>query len=139
MTYQGHLVIDMDSHVREAWDSERIYPGYIDAAYRETYRRFADAAQVLRTRPGDVGWDKLLWPRRLRPLGLYEEFEAPRSAGEREPSPSDAGGELHRVASPRGPDRVEARLAPGRVDPWAVRARPAGDALAHRAAGSELQ
>jgi predicted TIM-barrel fold metal-dependent hydrolase len=88
MTYQGNLVIDMDSHVREAWDSERIYPGYIDREYRETYQRFADAAQALRTRTGDVGWDKLLWPRRLRPLGVYEEFDVPRKAEERVRKPS---------------------------------------------------
>jgi len=90
MTYQGHLVVDMDSHVRETWDSERIYPGYIDPEYQETYRRFADAAQALRTRPGDVGWDKLLWPRRLRPLGVYEEFQVPAEERERKPAVTQA-------------------------------------------------
>src|ERR1051325_7247124 len=77
MSYNGHLVVDMDSHVREAWDAERIYREHIDPAYRDTFQRFEAAAGAVRTRAGDVGCDKLLWPRRPRPLGVYEEFLAP--------------------------------------------------------------
>ena len=91
MSYHGHLVVDMDSHVREAWEPARIYDQYIDPDHRETYERFAEAAQALRTREGDVGWDKLLWPRRARPLGVYEEFLAPRATDARAPRATHVG------------------------------------------------
>jgi uncharacterized protein len=99
VSYHGHLVVDMDSHVREAWDAARIYDQYIDPEYRETYQRFNEASQALRTREGDVGWDKLLWPRRPRPLGVYEVFLAPRAENPRAPRATHVGTAIDPVAN----------------------------------------
>jgi hypothetical protein len=55
MSYNGHLVIDMDSHIRQYWDLDRTYKEYMDPKYRETYRQFSEAANSLKRRPGDRG------------------------------------------------------------------------------------
>ena len=62
MSYNGHLVIDTDSHIRQYWDLDRTYKEYIDPKYGETYRRFSEAANALKQRAGDRGFSEFLWP-----------------------------------------------------------------------------
>ncbi len=76
MSYNGHRVIDMDSHIRQYWDLDRTYKEHMEPKYRETYRRFSGAAQSLMRRPGDRGFSELLWPALpIRPLGVYDAYE----------------------------------------------------------------
>ncbi len=76
--YNGHTVIDADSHIREYWDFDRTYRDRIDPAYRDKYERFAAAVKARQPRPGAVGVDELLWPKGPRhPLGVYDAFDAP--------------------------------------------------------------
>jgi hypothetical protein len=76
MSYYGHLVVDMDSHIRQYWDLDRTYKENIAPEYRETYRRFSDAARALKQRAGDRGFSEFLWPALpARPLGVYEAYE----------------------------------------------------------------
>jgi uncharacterized protein len=76
MSYNGHLVIDMDSHIRQYWDLDRTYKEYMDPKYRETYRQFSEAANSLKRRPGDRGFSEFLWPAPpTRPLGIYDAYE----------------------------------------------------------------
>jgi predicted TIM-barrel fold metal-dependent hydrolase len=76
MSYNGHVVIDMDSHIRQYWDLDRTYKPYMDPKYRETYRRFSEAAHSLKRRAGDRGFSEFLWPALpARPLGVYEAYE----------------------------------------------------------------
>lgn len=81
MSYQGHPVIDMDSHIREYWDLDRTYKEYIEPRYREKYEKFSAAVKANQRRPGDTGVD-ILWsfPTR-RPLGVYEPWEIERARG----------------------------------------------------------
>ena len=77
MGYNGHLVVDMDSHIRQYWDLDRTYKEHMDPAYRETYARFSEASAALKRRTGDRGFDAFLWPKLpTRPLGVYEAFDA---------------------------------------------------------------
>ena len=77
MSYNGHVVIDMDSHIRQYWDLDRTYKEYMAPEYRETYRRFSQAARALTQRAGDRGFSEFLWPALpTRPLGVYEAYEA---------------------------------------------------------------
>ena len=77
MSYNGHVVIDMDSHIRQYWDLDRTYKEFMDPEYRETYRRFSQAARALTQRAGDRGFSEFLWPALpTRPLGVYEAYEA---------------------------------------------------------------
>ena len=79
MTYNGHVVIDADSHIREYWDLDRTYKGNIDPEYREKYARFAEAALAKQTRPGEVGIGDFLWPYlKPHPMGIYDVFDAPK-------------------------------------------------------------
>jgi hypothetical protein len=57
MSYQGHLVIDADCHIREYWDLDRTYREYIDPKYRASYEQFSAAVRARQQRPGDVGFD----------------------------------------------------------------------------------
>jgi predicted TIM-barrel fold metal-dependent hydrolase len=76
MCYNGHVVIDTDSHIRQYWDLDRTYKEYIDPKYRETYRKFSEAANSLKRRPGDRGFSEFLWPAPpTRPLGIYDAYE----------------------------------------------------------------
>ena len=76
MSYNGHLVIDTDSHIRQYWDLDRTYKEYIDPKYGETYRRFSEAANALKQRAGDRGFSEFLWPAvPARPLGVYDAYE----------------------------------------------------------------
>ena len=77
MSYNGHLVVDADSHIRQYWDLDRTYKEHMDPAYRETYARFSEASSALKRRAGDRGFDEFLWPKLpTRPLGVYEAFDA---------------------------------------------------------------
>ena len=60
MSYNGHVVIDMDSHIRQYWDLDRTYKEYMAPEYRETYRRFSEAARALTQRAGDRGFSEFL-------------------------------------------------------------------------------
>ena len=76
MSYNGHVVIDMDSHIRQYWDLDRTYKEYMEPKYRETYRRFSEAAHSLKRRPGDRGFSEFLWPALpTRSLGVYDAYE----------------------------------------------------------------
>jgi len=80
MSYNGHVVIDTDSHIRQYWDLDRTYKEHIDPKYRETYRKFSEAANSLKRRPGDRGFSEFLWPAPpTRPLGIYDAYELPGS------------------------------------------------------------
>ncbi len=79
MSYNGHTVIDSDSHIREYWDLDRTYKDNIDPEYREKYARLSEAVRA-KQRPGmgDVGLG-ILWPLLPRhPMGVYDRFLAPR-------------------------------------------------------------
>jgi predicted TIM-barrel fold metal-dependent hydrolase len=78
MSYNGHVVIDTDCHIREYWDLDRTYKDTIAPAYREKYAEFSQAVRARQHRPGDVGLGELLWPRRSHPLGVYDHFPAPK-------------------------------------------------------------
>ena len=76
MSYNGNIVIDTDSHIREYWELDRTYKDHIDPAYRETYARFSQAVRAQQHGPGDVGFPQLFWPRlKARPLGAHDAFE----------------------------------------------------------------
>lgn len=92
MSYNGHVVIDMDSHIRQYWDLDRTYKPYMAPEYRETYRRFSEAAHALKRRAGDRGFSEFLWPALpTRPLGVYEAYEVQGngSARSEEGTPAD--------------------------------------------------
>ena len=54
MSYDGHLVVDMDCHIREYWDLDRTFKGNIDPRYHDVYERFSEAVKGRQTVPGDV-------------------------------------------------------------------------------------
>lgn len=86
MSYNGHLVVDADCHIREYWDLDRTYKEYMDPKYREKYERFSEAVRGAQRRPGDVGFGPVYSHPPLRPLGIYETFELHRGGG-----PGDGG------------------------------------------------
>ena len=76
MSYNGHLVVDSDSHIREYWELDRTYKDFMDPEYREKYGWFSEAVRGRQQRPGDVGFAQLFWPRTSTPpMGLYETYE----------------------------------------------------------------
>ena len=88
MSYNGHVVIDSDCHIREYWDLDRTYKAGMDPDYRERYEQFSAAVRARQRSPGDPGFGQLLWPRLpSHPLGVYDAFEnesAPRQQGNRD-------------------------------------------------------
>ena len=48
MSLNDHLVIDMDQHVREYVDIERVYRGYIDPQFIEPFNRLSEAVAAQR-------------------------------------------------------------------------------------------
>ena len=82
MSYQGHLVIDADCHIYQAWDLDRTYKENIAPEYREKYGWFSEAVRLKQHRPGDPGFADVFWPLvpnvlvPTRPLGVYEPYEA---------------------------------------------------------------
>jgi uncharacterized protein len=84
MSYNGYLVIDMDSHIRQYWDLDRTYKPHMAPEYRETYRRFSEAANALKSRAGERGFSEFLWPALpQRPLGVYEAYEVQQNGQSR--------------------------------------------------------
>jgi predicted TIM-barrel fold metal-dependent hydrolase len=79
MSFNGHLVVDMDSHFREYEDVDRTYRDYIDPSYRDSFERLSQA--VARRR--ELGETTALFmdPHAIiepadegRPLGLQDTF-----------------------------------------------------------------
>jgi uncharacterized protein len=86
VSYNGHPVFDMDSHIFENWDLDRTYRDYMDPAYREKYEELSEA-----TRGKFLG--SLVWPQPAgRPLGVRDAFGAdvsfrsPQGVGTGEPA-----------------------------------------------------
>ena len=86
MSYNGHAVIDMDSHIYENWDLDRTYKEYMDPEYRDKYEEFS---RVLKGQ--FVG--AALWPRSpVYPMGTYDSVgfrptsAMPQGIGTGEPS-----------------------------------------------------
>ena len=83
MSYNGHVVIDADSHIREYWDFDRTYKENMDPEYREKYDQFSLAVKSHQPRPGAVGIGEILWPRLPgHPMGVYDAFAVKRPAGD---------------------------------------------------------
>ena len=83
MSYNGHVVIDADSHIREYWDFDRTYKENMDPEYREKYDQFSRAVKSHQPRPGAVGIGEILWPRLPgHPMGVYDAFAVKRPAGD---------------------------------------------------------
>jgi predicted TIM-barrel fold metal-dependent hydrolase len=79
MSYNGHLVVDMDSHFREYEDVDRTYTDYINPGYREPFERLSQAVRSRR----EAGQTTALFmdPRAIiepadegRSLGLHDTF-----------------------------------------------------------------
>jgi predicted TIM-barrel fold metal-dependent hydrolase len=110
MSYNGHLVVDTDSHIREYWDLDRTYREYIDPKYGATYEAFSASVRAQQRRPGDVGFGAFYAHPPLRPLGVHDSF-----GGRARVAPSGARTTTDGVAD-SAPNR--ALLANGReVDP----------------------
>ena len=81
MGYNGHLVIDSDCHVYQAWDLDRTYKDNVAPDYREKYALFSEAVRAAQRKPGDPGFAEVFWPRvpnvliPTRPLGVYDAYE----------------------------------------------------------------
>ncbi len=72
-SYNGHLVVDADCHIREYWDLDRTYKEFIDPAYREAYADLSATVRAAQKVPGDVGFQSTFKHPPLRPLGVYDE------------------------------------------------------------------
>jgi hypothetical protein len=88
MSFNGHVVIDMDSHIREYADVDRTYRDYIDPAYRESFERLSLA--VARRREAGRPTALFMNPEAIiepadeaRPLGVYDTFGLPQEASSR--------------------------------------------------------
>jgi predicted TIM-barrel fold metal-dependent hydrolase len=82
VSYNGHVVVDTDCHIREYWELDRTYKDNIDPAYSDTYAQFSKAVQARQPNAGDVGLGQLFWPRvGTRPMGLNEAYELPEGGG----------------------------------------------------------
>lgn len=74
--YNGHPVIDMDCHIREYWDPDRVFKEHMDPEYRDQYERFSKKVKAHKQQAGDIGWDKFLWPQiPVHPMGVYDDLE----------------------------------------------------------------
>lgn len=86
MSYNGHTVIDADSHIREYADLDRTYREYIDPKYRESYERFSLAVHSQQRLPGEqvlfMNARAVIGPApERRPLGVYDMFGVERPQG----------------------------------------------------------
>jgi len=91
MSYNGHTVIDADSHIREYWDLDRSYKEYIDPEYRQQYEAFSQAVKARQKTPGDVGLS-FLWPRLPgHPMGVYDHFSVRGNERRDNPNPAVDG------------------------------------------------
>ncbi|HEY3115729.1 MAG TPA: amidohydrolase family protein [Chloroflexota bacterium] len=80
MSYQGHPVIDTDSHIYQFWDLDRSYKPYIDPAYREKFQRFSATARAWTRFPGDSPFPDFVWQAPpSHPMGVYDAFDAPQT------------------------------------------------------------
>jgi predicted TIM-barrel fold metal-dependent hydrolase len=79
VSYNGRIVVDMDSHVREYEDLDRTYREHIDPAYREPFDELSGAVAKHR----DAGLSTMLFMNpyavlepsdETRPLGVYDHF-----------------------------------------------------------------
>ena len=115
MSYNGHVVIDADSHIREYWDFDRTYKENMDPEYREKYDQFSLAVKSHQPRPGAVGIGEILWPRLPgHPMGVYDAFAVKRPAGDELMSPARGGeGAQRRHDGQRRRDRQLVQLGPG--------------------------
>ena len=84
MSWNGHPVIDLDSHIVERAD--RFYGDYMDPAYRDAYQQLCDAV----TRQAEAGNGYSLFGSRTsiiepietgRPLGVRDTFGLTRRSG----------------------------------------------------------
>jgi predicted TIM-barrel fold metal-dependent hydrolase len=81
MGYNGKVVIDADSHIREYVDFDNRYRKYIDPAYREQFDALSAAMQRWQRSPDDIGFPGFLWPRPpAHPLGVYDAYAMPRDS-----------------------------------------------------------
>jgi len=83
VSYQGHPVVDMDSHIREYEDFERTFGPHMDPAYREPYERLARAITARQGLPGEqvlfMNSRAVLAPTPpRRPLGVADIFPVDR-------------------------------------------------------------
>ncbi|HEY3118524.1 MAG TPA: amidohydrolase family protein [Chloroflexota bacterium] len=79
MSFNGHVVIDMDSHVREYEDVDRTYREYIDPEYRESFELLSQA--VAKRQEAGRPTALFMHPEAIiepsdesRPLGVYDTF-----------------------------------------------------------------
>ena len=84
MSYNGHLVIDMDQHIREYVDLDRTYRDYIDLDYRAPFELLSQA--VARRREAGMTTALFMNPQAIiepsdsqRPLGVQDTFGAERT------------------------------------------------------------
>ncbi len=83
MRYDGHIVVDMDSHIREYADLDRTYREFIDPSFRDAYEQLSSAIAARR----EAGQTTALFmhPQAViepsneeRPLGVYDTFGSTR-------------------------------------------------------------
>ena len=79
MSFEGKIVVDMDSHIREYVDLDRVYGEYIDPAYRGSFELLSRVAAMRREagRPTALFMnpDAIIVPSdESRPLGVYDTF-----------------------------------------------------------------
>ena len=88
MSFNGHTVVDADSHIREYIDVDRTYREHIDPEYREPFKKLS--AAVAKRREAGQSTDLFMGPNAIiepsdewRPLGVYDTFGAERPAAPR--------------------------------------------------------
>ncbi len=79
MSFNGHVVVDMDQHLREYVDVDRVYRDYIDPEYREAFERLSRA--VAERREAGQTTALFMHPQAIiepsdeaRPLGMHDTF-----------------------------------------------------------------
>ena len=86
MAYNGTTVVDADTHVREYEDVDKVYPDYIDPAYRASFDNLSRA--VAQRREAGLPTALFMHPQAIiepadesRPLGVYDTFTAAGAFG----------------------------------------------------------
>lgn len=81
MSYNGKIVIDSDSHIREYVDFDNRFRPYIEAKYVPQFDDLSGALSKWQRGVDDIGLPDFLWPAaKPHPLGVYDDYLAPRSA-----------------------------------------------------------
>ncbi len=95
MAFEGHLVVDMDTHVREYVDPDRWYRDNIDPEHREAYERLSQA--VAQRRESGETTALFMNPHAIietsdesRPLGMHDTF-GDRHGVSRASAPTETG------------------------------------------------